>query len=117
MLPIDAPIFHTADQLTQRPRPINPPNLDALATGNPPPLGNVILRLWIADSGRVVSVEIEESQVPPEAANAAAAAFAKLRFAPGEINGRPVGAIMRIEVTYDAAAPELPPALPAEVKP
>jgi TonB family protein len=74
-------------------------------------LGTVILKLWIGDAGQVVSVEIEDSQVSAAAAAAAAAAFAQLRFAPGEINGQAVGAIMRIEVTYDSPPPELPPTL------
>lgn len=117
VLPIGAPAFYTADQLTQRPRPLSPPHLDGLGGPNAPLLGTVILKLWIGDSGRVVSVEIEESQVPAAAAAAAAAAFAELRFAPGEINGQVVGAIMRIEVTYDTPPPELPPALSPTLAP
>ena len=117
LLPLAAPAFHTADQLTHRPQPLTPPNLEELAATNPSLLGIVILKLWIGDDGRVVSTEIEESQIPAAAAAAAAAAFAKLRFAPGQINGRAVGAIMRIEVSYEASAPELPPALPAAQSP
>jgi hypothetical protein len=27
-------------------------------------------------------------------------AFSKLRFAPGEVDGRPVGVLMRVEIAY-----------------
>ena len=121
-LPLGAPVFHTADQLTQRPRPLTSPDLEGSAgTSNTPLLGTVILKLWIGETGNIVSVEIEESQVPAAAAAAAAEAFAKLRFAPGEIDGRAVGSIMRIEVTYETRSPELPsaptPALPSAKNP
>jgi hypothetical protein len=53
----------------------------------------------------VTSVEVEHSDVPEAVSALAAAAFAKLRFAPGELNGRAVGAMMRIEVSYDDLKP------------
>jgi TonB family protein len=101
IVPIPAPIYYTADQLTKRPQPISAPRLDTPEIGLIFTSGSVILKLWINELGDVISVDIEESDVPEAIAASAVAAFKTLRFAPGEINGRPVGALMRIEVTYN----------------
>ncbi len=106
VLPIPAPAYYTSDQLTRRPKPLAAPKLEV-----PPQLapsfdsGKVILKLWINELGAVTSTEVELSEVPEAVSALAAAAFAKLRFVPGEINGRPVGVMMRIEVTYDDLKP------------
>jgi TonB family protein len=103
-LPVPEPTYYTTDQLTKRPRPISaPPKLDVPDIGPVFTAGKVILKLWINESGDVISVDLEESNVPETISATAAAAFAKLRFVPGEIHGRPVRTTMRIEVTYDEA--------------
>jgi hypothetical protein len=48
----------------------------------------------------VDSTEVESSNLPQTISGTAAEAFGKLRFVPGEIDGRQVRALMRIEVTY-----------------
>jgi TonB family protein len=63
----------------------------------------VVLKLWIDERGKVDSVEVESSNLPEAVAGTAAAAFGKLRFAPGEIDGTRVRALMRIEVAYSMA--------------
>jgi TonB family protein len=63
--------------------------------------GKVILKIWINERGIVDSVDVEKSDLAAAISATAAAAFGRLRFVPGEINGRPVGTMMRIEVTYD----------------
>jgi TonB family protein len=103
LLPIPAPAFYSTDQLTKRPQPTSDPNLHAPESDHFLGSGKVILKVWINELGSVISVEVEKSDVPEAVAAAAAAAFGKLRFIPGEINGRRVGAMMRIEVTYDEA--------------
>jgi len=106
VLPIPAPAYYTSDQLTRRPKPLAAPKLEV-----PPQLaasfdaGKIILKLWINELGTVTSTEVEKSEVPDAVSALAAAAFAKLRFVPGEIDGRPVGVMMRIEVTYDDLKP------------
>ena len=72
------------------------------------PSGKVILKVWITELGNVASVDVEKSDMPEAVSASAAAAFGKLRFVPGEINGRPVGSMMRIEVIYDDGAGPLP---------
>ena len=101
-LPIPAPTFYTTDQLTKRPELISdPPKLEVTEAMPAFGSGKVILKVWINELGAVVSVDLDESDVPESVADAALAAFAKLRFEPGEINGRPVATLMRIEVSYD----------------
>lgn len=101
VLPLAAPGFYTADQLTKRPQPIAAPSLEvpegAPAFGS----GKVVLKLLINELGRVVSADVEQSDVPEAVSRAAAANFARLRFLPGEINGRPVGSLLKFEVTYE----------------
>jgi TonB family protein len=101
LLPIPAPTYYSADQLTKRPQPSSAPRLDVPEMGPIFASGKVILKLWINEFGNVISVDVEKSEMPEAVSASAAAAFAKLRFVPGEINGRPVGSMMRIEVTYD----------------
>jgi len=99
LLPLPAPTYYTVDQLTKPPQPLSQPDL------TPPQIarsisGNVVLKLWISELGEVVSAEVEKSDLPPKISRTAAQAFAKVRFAPGEIDGRRVGSVMRLEVTY-----------------
>ena len=101
LLPIPAPAYYTTDQLTKRPQPTSDPRLDVPEFGPVFASGKVILKIWINELGAVKTVDVEKSDVPEAIAATAAAAFGKLRFLPGEINGRPVGTLMRIEVTYD----------------
>jgi len=101
VLPIPAPAYYTSDQLTKRPRPTSQPRLDVPESAPSFASGKVVLRLWISELGGVDSANVENSDVPEAVAAAAKAAFGKVRFVPGEINGRRVGAVMRIEVSYD----------------
>jgi hypothetical protein len=101
LLPVPAPAFYTTNQLTKRPRPTSEPKLDVPELGPVFPQGKVILKVWISELGQVVSVGVEESDLPETVSATAVAAFGKLRFVPGEINGRRVGVMMKIEVTYD----------------
>ena len=105
LLPIPAPAFYSADQLTKRPLPTSAPGLHAPASAPFAGAGKVVLKVWISELGNVTSVDVEQSDVPEAVSATAAAAFGKLRFIPGEIDGRRVGSILRIEVTYDDAAP------------
>lgn len=100
LLPIFAPAYYTTDQLTKRPQPTSQPSLLAPELGPAIPSGKMILKLWINELGHVASAEVETSELPEAISASAAAAFGKMRFEPGQINGRPVGTVMRIEVIY-----------------
>lgn len=101
-LPLPAPTFFTTDQLTKRPALLSdPPKLEITESMPAFGSGKVVLKIWINERGAVISVELEDSDVPEAVAAAAITAFEKLRFEAGEINGRPVATLMRIEVSYD----------------
>ena len=104
VLPIPAPAYYTTDQLTKRPQPTSDPRLDVPEIGPVFASGKVILKIWINELGKVNSVEVEKSDLPEAITKTAVAAFGRLSFLPGEILGRPVGTVMRIEVTYDEGA-------------
>ena len=106
-LPLPAPTYYTTDQLTKPPQPTSQPDLD------PPHIaraisGTVVLKLWINELGGVNAVEVENSDLPPKISRTAAEAFGKVRFVPGEIDGRRVPALMRIEVRYGRARRQPP---------
>jgi len=101
LLPIPAPHYYTTDQLTKRPQPIAAADLDQPETRAIVASGKIVLKLWVDDHGEVVDVLVEQSELPEAISGSAVAAFRKLRFVPGELNGRRVGSVMRIEITYD----------------
>ena len=104
LLPLSAPAYYSAEQLTKRPQPTSDPSLQVPDSAPFAGSGTVVLKLWISELGKVDSVDVEASDVPEAVAVTAAAAFGKLLFVPGEINGRRVGATLRIEVKYEEPA-------------
>ncbi len=100
LLPIPAPAYYTADQLTKRPRPTSEPELDTAETRPIIVAGTIILKLWIDERGDVIAVDVETTDLPALFSKTATDAFRNLRFTPGELNGLPVGTMMRIEITY-----------------
>lgn len=119
VLPIDAPLFYPAEQLTERPKPVKARKLNAeIDTPETQAIiasGKIILKLWINDLGEVVEVEIEKSDLPEIFGKSAANAFMNTRFSPGMRQGKHVGSVMRIEVTY--ADGRRPPEIPAAPPP
>ncbi len=99
LLPLPAPRYYTTDELTKRPVATAAPQIaeykDARSVE-----GRVTLKLWIDERGEVQSAEVQESNLPPKISRTAAEAFRKLRFTPGEIDGRRVRCVMLIEVIY-----------------
>lgn len=103
LLALPSVIYYPTSLLTVRPQPL------AIADLDPPPLqpiiasGKIVLTLWIDPQGRTAKVTMESTSLPGVFVSTAVAAFDGLRFKPGEINQQKVGAVMRIEVTYDDA--------------
>jgi hypothetical protein len=96
--------FFPESKLTRLPKPIGDMGLDIPEARQLSSSGSMAIRLWIDRMGKVVSMEIDQTDLPVEFASAVAAAFGKMRFEPGEINGRPVGSILRFEITHNSAA-------------
>ncbi|MCX7174329.1 MAG: TonB family protein [Proteobacteria bacterium] len=101
LLPFAAPTYYTTDQLSKRPQPLGSADLDAPEINPIVASGKMILKLWIDESGKVIDVDIEKTELPEVFSLSALAAFKRLRFAPGERGGVRVGSVMRIEVSYD----------------
>ena len=100
LLPLQAPVYYTTDQLTKRPQPLASAELDAPEIRPIVASGTMVLTLWINEFGAVADVSVEKTDLPEVFSRSAVAAFKGLRFLPGERNGQPVGTLMRIEVTY-----------------
>lgn len=101
VLPFSAPLFYPTNQLTKRPQPLGSAELDAPEISLIVASGRMILKLWIDESGEVVDVDIEKTDLPAVFSRTAQVAFKRLRFTPGERGGVRVGSVMRIEVNYD----------------
>ena len=99
-LPIRAPTYYRTDELTKPPRPTSVPKVDVPRSLARSVSGKVVLKLWISELGNVDSVEVESSNLPETVSGPAALAFKKVRFIPGEIDGRRVRTLMTIEVAY-----------------
>jgi protein TonB len=91
-------------ELTLPPVLQDEPLLRPPAGSSPGRGGRVLLRVLIAADGAVDRVEVLGSGVPAGHADAAVAAFAGLRFRPGEIEGVAVRSEARFAVDFDEAA-------------
>lgn len=83
--------------------PAYPPEADRMKLS-----GTVRLKLKLEESGRVSDVEVAEADPPGLFDESALAAFRTAKFSPAQKNGRPVRALVVIEVKYDYAG-RLPP--------
>ncbi|WP_194722880.1 energy transducer TonB [Noviherbaspirillum malthae] len=67
------------------------------------PAQTVILRLFINEDGGIDRVAAEQSVLPEAHAQRLIEAFARARFLPGQLDGKPVKSQMRIEVRLESA--------------
>jgi len=65
--------------------------------------GKVVLRVFVGAGGAVDRVEVAGSSLPAVFDEAATAAFARLRFRPGEIEGVAVNSETRFEIVFDGS--------------
>jgi protein TonB len=63
--------------------------------------GKVVLQLKLEADGRVSDVDVVSAAPPGSFEDSAVKAFREARFAPAQKNGRPVRALVLIEVVYD----------------
>ena len=93
--------YFSSDQLTVRPYPLT--ILENVGMLEPELIDRgerVVLKVWISDSGEVAAMETEFTDMPASVHEATVAAFRRMRFMPGQIDGKRVGSIMKIEMTY-----------------
>jgi TonB family protein len=94
-------IYYPSAELTNRPLALTEVELGSLTFLGDAGSGRVVLDLWVNENGDVAKASVESSDLPEPVLNAIVAAFQKLQFKPGELDGKAVGAIMKIEVIYD----------------
>lgn len=93
--------YYATNTLTTKPQPLGEAVLDPAEIAAIIATGKVVLVLRINELGKVIDVSVEHSDLPDVFSETAAKAFRKLPFTPGELDGRKVGAVMRVEVRYD----------------
>jgi hypothetical protein len=100
MVPI-ADEYFDAKHLTQAPRPLTEPPLDALER-IVSHAGEVRMMLFIDESGRVAAIDIQSATLAQDAVARAAEIFSELRFSPGRIGAMAVKS--RVGITVGAVA-------------
>ncbi len=114
ILPLDAPKFYPAEQLTHSPVPLEFKELDTPETSNIIATGQMTIKLWIDEQGAVVHVSVEKTNLPPTIVESTVTSFQQMRFTPGERYGQAVGSLITIEVNYDdGRQPQSPSAVSA----
>lgn len=93
--------FYPTNQLAVIPIPLNEISVGEPEIAFMAAKGKIILILWIDPLGEVLEVSVETDDLPDEIANEMSMAFRQLHFKPGEMDGRTVGAVMKIEVGVD----------------
>ncbi len=73
----------------------NPPELRDYPQG-----GEIVFRLWIDKTGKVVNVDTISSTLPQVFADSARASFLKATFSPGRKHGNAVASVMDVAITY-----------------
>lgn len=94
--------YFSAEQLSRPPRPLGMVNLNIPEKQLLTAPGTLVLTLWINDQGRVTSFKVDAPDLPEEYTTAVAEAFSATHFAPGEIRGRNVSSILKVEISHDA---------------
>ncbi len=97
-------VYYTTDKLTRPPEVLEIDDLNTPETRSYKVSGSLVMNLWIDDQGRVAQVSVFDSALPPIFAEVAVRIFKAARFKPGELNGLPVGTLMKIEVGYEDKA-------------
>jgi TonB family protein len=111
LLPTPSPTYYTTDQLSKRPQPMAAVNLDPPEVRDLVATGTMVMLVWINEQGLVDQVELERSDLPGQFGAAAVAAMKDARFIPGELNGLPVRAKLRIEIDYEDGREPAPTSL------
>ena len=103
--PADDEDYVDPRRLTVRPSPVGDVVLPELPASDLKTALKAVMTLFIDDTGRVVRIRVESSNLPVDAEVAIRQVFMQAPFRPGAIDGRAVKSRMRIEVGFDAAAP------------
>jgi hypothetical protein len=94
--------YYPTSKLTIRPVPTTRPIIE-LPEGWLEAFGQTVLTLYINSNGTVDEVIVRRTELDSELHHSIIAAFKKLSFVPGELNGVPVASVMTID-TYLSAS-------------
>lgn len=98
--------YYRISELSAKPMVIEPPRFQTSPEDEYGADGNVVLRVFIAQDGRVAAVEVEDASLPESAIRVARAGFMHALFTPGRVGDRPVAVEMRVAV--DFSSPDAP---------
>jgi TonB family protein len=92
--------YYSAGRLSRMPVGVGRFDIQPPAGGDTGIGGKLTIRVWISAKGGIDSMRVLASGLPAEYAEAAFAAFEKMRFEPGEINGVKVQSWADIVIEY-----------------
>lgn len=98
-----APHYFAASELTRKPLVTHDLPADLVLRVPGVPAQAAILRMLINEYGDIDRIIVENSLLPDSAQKVVVDAFSKIRFYPGEINGKPVKSQLKIEVILNDA--------------
>lgn len=104
------PAYYPARALTRMPEAIGRFDVQPPPGGDEGIHGTLTIRLWIDETGTLERLKVLASDLPKTYEDAAVAAFSRLRFAPGEINGAAVRTSLDVVIEYADLAQQLPDA-------
>lgn len=93
--------YATASQLSVRPSPLGEIRVPSPDKATAREVVTTKVTLFIDANGSVAKVAFDDAALSRPFRDAVQSAFGKAHFKPGQINGRPVKARMRIEVTFE----------------
>lgn len=95
--------YFTSNQLTAKPKALTLLEIEDINQFHNLHSGEsiIVLEVWIDNEGIVSAVNTKDHAAPDSFRHAAIAAFRRMIFTPGEINGFPVGSIIRVEVRLE----------------
>jgi len=90
--------YFSSELLTVRPYPLT--ILDEMLGDVTPAemFGKAVLKIWINATGEITRIETESSDMSEAFHSGLLAAFERMRFMPGQVDGKPVGSILKIEI-------------------
>lgn len=102
--------YYPARALSRMPQAIGRFDVQPPPGGDEGIHGKLSMRLWIDETGTLERLKVLASDLPKPYEDAAVAAFSRLRFAPGEINGAAVRTSLDVVIEYADLAEQLPDA-------
>jgi TonB family protein len=92
--------YYPAEKLSKMPEAVSIFRVEPPAGGDTGLVGKVTIRLWIGADGAIDRVRVVDNGLPQAYADAASAAFERMRFEPGQIGGVPVKSWVEVVIEY-----------------